>query len=682
MRRTWDAKIGDPWCSQLICGRGLTIPTSDDTTIPPFQAANYESALLHEDQLDAQIAQLVAAGKVEEVFGDAIANLVINPLGMADKKDNGVVQPEKRICVDASRHVNFRLPHYDMKLPGYDDALRRLYPGCWMAKVDLSGAYLHVRIDQDSRRLLGFKWRNRFYRYSHMPFGLSTAPAVWQYLADRVCAYLRSLGLNVIVYLDDFLLIADSQSECQRGLDLLRDELTSLGLRVNHKKTISPTQCCRFLGLDLDSLGMQIIVPDYKLANTRALLASFRADFDGAASAPARALHSLIGKLSHVSRAVRSSRTFLRRMWDLIKTLPSGPGRWSRPVPLSRGFWLDFEWWERFLTTFNGRARWLRGPDHVCFSDASLSGFGFHDREHFRFGFWPARLRHHHINYLELHTIELACLHFGPQWAGKRILFACDNADAVAIILSGVSNVPALMELRRRIALIAALYDFDIRAVHIPGAHNVWADLLSRLVCDPESDSVAADLVDPSFLSSTPLSSISDPIFREFFSAKSHLGLFRSVEPERHLGAKTRAGYAEFVRDLAANLSALDGYARSLGGADTCGYERPLSPPLSGAPGIDGAPRPAARSEHSDAGGRGGARPLPDRVVEDFARLRGLQQGPPTRGPLPAAEEAPIPLRVVETPNPAGRRHWARLKRRMRPHHPPVGGLPRRPSAQ
>ena len=38
-----------------------------------------------------------------------------------------------------------------------------------------------------------------------MIFGLSTAPAVWQYAMDRVCDYLRSLGLNVIVYLDDFL---------------------------------------------------------------------------------------------------------------------------------------------------------------------------------------------------------------------------------------------------------------------------------------------------------------------------------------------------------------------------------------------------------------------------------------------------------------------------------------------
>jgi hypothetical protein len=586
-----------------------------------------------------------------------------------------------------------------MTLPGYDDALRRLYPGCWMSKVDLTGAYLHVRVAPASRRLLGFKWRKRYYRYTHMPFGLSTAPAIWQYLANRVCAYLRSLGLNVIVYLDDFLLIAHSQAACQEGLDRMRAELASLGLLVNHKKTIPPTQVCRFLGLDLDSILMQISVPDYKLTATRALLDSFRADFAGATLVPAHTLHSLVGKLSHIARAVRSSRTFLRRMWDLIRDLPYGPHRWAQPVRLSPSFWLDFEWWERFLLSFNGRARWISGPDHVCFSDASLTGFGFHSSDAFRFGFWPARLRHLHINVLELQAIELACLHFAPQWAGKRILFACDNADAVAIITSGASKTPELMELRRRIALICALYNFDVRAVHLPGAHNVWADLLSRLVCDPESESIAADLADLAFLSAAPLSLISDPIFREHFAAHSDLGLFRSVDPERHLSSATRFFYYSYIRHLAANLLSLDGYARRLGGADACGYGRPPPPGVSCVAGVASvcglaagaqSDAPGAGSAHADtgaqhreAGGHRGARLLPRGVMEAEHPVQGLPQGPAPPATPASPPEACIPLTVVDTPNPSLRRHWARLRtRRHHRSHAARGGLPRGTSPQ
>ena len=78
------------------------------------------------------------------------------------------------------------------------------------------------------------KWNGRFYRFTHMIFGLSTAPAIWQYAMDRICDYLRSLGLNVIVYLDVFLLIADSAEACSAQLNVLQSELTSLGLSVNH----------------------------------------------------------------------------------------------------------------------------------------------------------------------------------------------------------------------------------------------------------------------------------------------------------------------------------------------------------------------------------------------------------------------------------------------------------------
>ena len=90
---------------------------------------------------------------------------MVNPVGAADKKDRGVVLKEKRFYLDCSRHMNHRLPHYKMRLPGYDDALQRLFPGAWLAKVDLSAAFLHVRIDPRYRRILGFQWNGEFFRF-------------------------------------------------------------------------------------------------------------------------------------------------------------------------------------------------------------------------------------------------------------------------------------------------------------------------------------------------------------------------------------------------------------------------------------------------------------------------------------------------------------------------------------
>src|SRR4051812_41181278 len=40
------------------------------------------------------------------------------------------------------------------------------------------------------------------------------------------------------------------------------------------------------------------------------------------------------------------------------------------------------------------------------------------------------------------------------------------------------------MAIRRRIAALAAVYSFTVRAVHIPGVRNHWADTLSRSLAD------------------------------------------------------------------------------------------------------------------------------------------------------------------------------------------------------
>lgn len=273
--------------------------------------------------------------------------------------------------------------------------------------------------------------------HSH-DLGLTLAPTVWQYVTERVCDFFRSLGFIVTVYLDNFLLIADSKEGCQAQLDR---EFKALGLKVNLAQLIALTQVCRWLGLDINSVNMQILVPPYKLERIKTELRDFRQQSAASGSVALADLLSLVGRLSHVSRAVRSSRTFLRRMWDTTRALP----RRVLPLPtfrfaLTRAFWEDFEWWEAFLFRWNGVSRGTQPADSLVFSDACLSGFGFHSGPDFRFGAWPADLHREHINWLELRALELAAWHFAARWTGLRILFVCDNLAVIGIITVGASS--------------------------------------------------------------------------------------------------------------------------------------------------------------------------------------------------------------------------------------------------
>ena len=85
-----------------------------------------------------------------------------------------------------------------------------------------------------------------------------------------------------------------------------------------------------------------------------------------------------------------------------------------------------------------------------------------------------------HINQLELFTIVLACKLWGPKLAGNRILVKCDNLVAVWAINKLSSKSKIIQNLIRELLYWAAHFQFEIKAVHVPGVDNQVADWLSR----------------------------------------------------------------------------------------------------------------------------------------------------------------------------------------------------------
>ena len=90
-----------------------------------------------------------------------------------------------------------------------------------------------------------------------------------------------------------------------------------------------------------------------------------------------------------------------------------------------------------------------------------------------------------HINALDLFTIVVALKHWAPQLQGRKFIVACDNSAAVAVITSNASKDPFMQRCLRQMCFTAALFDFEVRALHVPGRHNQFADDLSRWHSDP-----------------------------------------------------------------------------------------------------------------------------------------------------------------------------------------------------
>lgn len=163
-------------------------------------------------------------------------------------------------------------PHF--KLEDIRTVIKLLHPGVFFAKLDLKEAYYAVSVDKHYRKYFSYAFQDRFFQFTFLPFGLSTAPYVFTKLMKP--AYLRNLGIFCVYYLDDWLIIADSKKACLNAVTLTISTLKNLGFTVNLKKSEwDPCQQIAYLGFVLDSNKITIELPDTKRQKIRSTLKTF-----------------------------------------------------------------------------------------------------------------------------------------------------------------------------------------------------------------------------------------------------------------------------------------------------------------------------------------------------------------------------------------------------------------------
>ena len=76
-------------------------------------------------------------------------------------------------------------------------------------------AYFSVLISKEQRKLLCFQFKDRFYQFNCLPFGLASAPWVFTKTLKPTAALGRELGIRLIVYIDDILLMAETKEKAR-----------------------------------------------------------------------------------------------------------------------------------------------------------------------------------------------------------------------------------------------------------------------------------------------------------------------------------------------------------------------------------------------------------------------------------------------------------------------------------
>ena len=463
-----------------------------------YLCQNYDSITSPEfyDEMTTLLTQELAEGKV------SLSNeqpQCVHSLG-AVRKSNGKLRP----ITDCSRPDNISINNFmettfkSFTYNSVEDAVQILDKDDYMAVVDVSSAYRSVNISADQTKFQGLSWdfgQGPVWLVDHrLCFGLRCAPNIYNAISDFVVKIAMSWGARKIVnYLDDFLIISDDASSCLHDRSLVTSAIELLGASVSWKKVTDPCQVTTFLGITIDSSGMELSLPIAKVEK----LQDFITALVKKGSATKKDLERVGGLVSHCSYVVRGGRTFSRRIFDLAASY----SRNSRCIPLDDNIKADLKWWLAFCASFNGRACIIKDLHPIpLYSDASFLGFGAWMGLDWFYGHWapdhcsttiPPGCGHlldppkfeetpKNINVYELWPVILGVHRWAPHFRNSRMHIVTDNMQVLAMINTGRSSNKLCMSWLRELFWTCFINNTDVHASYIKSEDNVLADALSR----------------------------------------------------------------------------------------------------------------------------------------------------------------------------------------------------------
>lgn len=263
--------------------------------------------------------------------------------------------------------------------------------------------------------------------------------------------------------------------ECGSNMRIMWHTCQETGTSVEEDKCEGPVTIVPFLGIELDTVVLEICLPADKLQQLRKQVHDWR----GKKAATKRELLTLIRSLQHARKTVRPGRSFMQRLIELSKLA----NRLDNHLQLNLSARSDIEWWHQFAADWNGASMLINACEARqssfysrirCFQQVGFSGSPWFQLQ------WSSALGGSHITLKDFIPIVLAGAVWGEQWTGKTVLPQCDNVAVAVIINSGSSKDADVMHLMRCLAFPAAKFNFVIVSRHIRGVDNDLTDALLR----------------------------------------------------------------------------------------------------------------------------------------------------------------------------------------------------------
>ncbi len=389
------------------------------------------------------------------------------------KKDGGL-----RPIIDL-RQLNHSVSQLKFKMLTLRQVVSQIRSKDWFVTIDLKDAYFHVSIRPCHRKFLRFAFGGKTYQYRVLPFGLALSPRTFTKVVDAVLAPLRLQGIRILNYIDDWLILAQSEMEAARHRDVVLAHMKQLGLRLNAKKSVlSPVQRTTYLGVVWNSTTMQARMSP---ARIESIFTSVKRVREGQ-SLTVKQFQRLLGLMAAASNVIPFGLLYMRPLQWWLKTKGFSPrGNPLRMIKVSRRCVRALDMWRKPWFLNQGPVLGAPCRQLSLATDASLTGWGAVMSGRSARGLWSGRHLIWHINCLEMLAVFRALKFFLPDLRGHHVLVRTDNTAVVSYInhQGGLRSRP-LYKLAHQILLWSQDKFLSLRALYIPGYLNVGPDVLSR----------------------------------------------------------------------------------------------------------------------------------------------------------------------------------------------------------
>ena len=267
----WYFHLQDYWDQQLPDLINYGFPLDFDRKFK-LQPTYHTSAIQYVEHIGQYLSEELKYGAIYGPFKQLPFPVHISPLMTRPKQNT-----DKRLAImdlswpkgasinSAIHKFKYLDTYFSLSYPSIEhivQQVKKLGPGSLMYKVDISRAFLHLRIDPLD--LLGIIHQDLFLDGS-LPFGFRLRSGFFERCSDAIRFIMKKHTHNALLnYIDDLIYIG-LPSKIYQSYHFLLSLLKDLGLEVSDSKLVPPSTCVTCLGIQVDTVNKTLSIPEEKL---------------------------------------------------------------------------------------------------------------------------------------------------------------------------------------------------------------------------------------------------------------------------------------------------------------------------------------------------------------------------------------------------------------------------------